>query len=312
MMVMDKVTVRSPATLSNLGSGFDVFGMALREPFDEIEARRIPGHDVVIEAVEGWGAESITTAAERNSAGVAAMSVLAQANADFGVAIRIKKGIRPASGIGSSGASAAGGACAANLLLDKPLRPEELVFSAAKAEQTTSGSFHADNVGPAVMGGFTIIKSYDPFEILRVDPPRNLGVVVTMPDFLVSTKEARKVLPAQVPLKSMIYEVGNASSLVLGMCRGDVELIGRSMKDVVIEPARAPLNHHLQEAESAAKDAGAAGVFLGGSGPCVIAIYDLELREGRDIAAAVRDVYGRHGINSDTWVTTWGDGCRRV
>ena len=169
------------------------------------------------------------------------MSVLAQANADFGMAIRIRKGIRPASGIGSSGASAAGGACAANLLLDNPLRPEELVFSAAKAEQTTSGSFHADNVGPAVMGGFTIIKSYDPFEILRGDPPRNLGVVVTMPDFLVSTKEARcKVLPAQVPLKSMIYEVGNASSLVLGMCRGDVDLIGRSMKDVVIEPAAPP------------------------------------------------------------------------
>ncbi len=311
-MVMDKVTVRSPATLSNLGSGFDVFGLALREPFDVIEARRIPERKVIIEAIEGRGAESITTAADRNSAGVAAMAVLAQAKADFGVAIRIKKGIRPASGIGSSGASAAGGACAANMLLDTPLRPEDLVFSAAKAEQTTSGSFHADNVGPAVMGGFTLIKSYEPFEILRVDPPRNLGVVVTMPDFLVSTKEARKVLPAQVPLRSMIYEVGNAASLVLGMCRGDVELVGRSMMDAVIEPARAPLNHHLAEAESAARAAGASGVFLGGSGPCVIAVYDMDKRDGQGIAGAVREVYARHGLASDTWVTTWGEGCRRI
>lgn len=311
-MVMDKVAVRSPATLSNLGSGFDVFGLALREPYDVIEVRRIPEREVVIEAIEGRGAESITTVADKNSAGVAAKAVLDMAQAEFGLAISIKKGIRPASGIGSSGASAAGGAYAANLMVDKPLRPEELVFSAAQAELATSGSFHADNVGPAVMGGFTIIKSYDPFEILRADPPRNLGAVIIMPDFLVSTKEARKVLPEQVGLRSMVYEVGNASSLVLGMCRGDVNLIGRSMMDAVVEPVRASLNPHLREAQNAARGAGAAGVFLGGSGPCVIAIYDMNKINGNDIAAAMRQVYADHGLASDTWVTTWGEGCRRL
>jgi homoserine kinase len=311
-MVMDKVTVRSPATLSNLGSGFDVFGLALREPYDVVEARRIAEREVIIEGIDGPGTSSITTNAGRNSAGIAAMAVLERAGAEHGIALRIKKGIRPCSGIGSSGASAAGGAFAANLILDKPLRSEELVLCAAQAERGTSGSFHADNVGPAVLGGFTVIRAYEPFEIHRMEPPANLGVVVTMPDFLVNTKEARKVLPSKVPLKSMIYEVGNAASLVLGMCRGDVELIGRSMADQVVEPARAPLNPHLKEAEAAAMEAGAAGSFLGGSGPCVIAIYDRKKAEGEAIAEAVREVYLRNGIKSDTWVTTWGEGCRRL
>jgi len=311
-MVMDNVMVRSPATLSNLGSGFDVFGLALREPYDVVEAKRIPDRGVVIEGIEGPGASSITTDAAKNSAGIAARAVLESAGVEHGIALRIRKGIRPCSGIGSSGASAAGGACAANLILDKPLRSEELVLCAAQAEQTTSGSFHADNVGPAVLGGFTIIRSYDPFEIHRMDPPANLGVVITMPDFLVNTREARKVLPAKVPLKSMIFEVGNAASLALGMCRGDVDLIGRSMADQVVEPARAPLNPHLKEAETAALKAGASGAFLGGSGPCVIAIYDRKKADGEGIAEAVRDVYSGNGIKSDTWVTTWGEGCRRL
>lgn len=311
-MVMDKVVVRSPATLSNLGSGFDVFGLALREPYDIVEARRTHERGVVIEGIDGWGARTITTDPTRNSAGAAALAVLDKANAECGVALRIKKGIRPSSGIGSSGSSAAGGAYSANLILDRPLSLEELVVCAAKAEQITSGSFHADNVGPAVLGGFTVIRSYEPFEILKAEPPSNLGVVVTMPDFLVSTREARKVLPSKVDLKSMIFEVGNASSLVLGMCRGDVELIGRSMGDRVIEPARAPLNPHLADAEKAALEAGAAGVFLGGSGPCIIAIYDRKKVGGDEIAAEVRSVYESRGIKSDHWVTTWGEGCRRM
>lgn len=311
-MTMDRVSVASPATLSNLGSGFDVFGLALNEPFDVVDARRTNEGGVVIERIEGRGAESITLDPAKNSAGAAALAVLERANADFGIALHIKKGIRPCSGIGSSGASAAGGAFATNLLLDEPMRPEDVVYCAARAEQATSGSFHADNVGPAVMGGLTIVKSYDPFRILRMDVPSNVGVVVTMPDILVDTKEARKVLPTSVPLKSMIFEVGNAASLVLGMCRGEISLIGDSMKDVVVEPARASLNPYLLEAEKAAMGAGAAGAFLGGSGPCMIAIYDRSAGDGKAIAAAVRDVYGSNGVRSDTWITHAGPGCRRL
>ena len=155
---MEKVKVVAPATLSNLGSGFDVFGMALSEPFDIIEARKTSEPGVIIESVEGWGAEVITMDAALNSTGVAAAEVLKKSNADFGIAFNIKKGFRPGSGIGSSGASAAGGAVAANLLLKNKLPPRDIVACAAESERVTSGSFHADNVGPCVLGGFTVIR----------------------------------------------------------------------------------------------------------------------------------------------------------
>ncbi len=310
-MSMDRATVIAPATLSNLGSGFDVFGLALREPYDTIEAIRTEKKGVTIGKIEGWGADSITMDPMRNSACISAACVLERTGSDHGLEINIKKGIRPCSGIGSSGASAAGGAFAANLCVERPLSMKDVVICAAKAEQGTSGSFHADNVGPAVLGGFTIVKNYEPFEILRADPPKNLGVTVVMPDMLVNTKEARKVLPSAVPLKSMTYEVGNASALVLGMMNGDIDLIGRSMKDIVVEPARSPLVPHLMDAERTAMENGAAGAFLGGSGPCLISVFDMEKMDGGDIARAIKELYVSKGIDCRTWVTTWGEGCRR-
>lgn len=310
---MEKVKVVAPATLSNLGSGFDVFGMALSEPFDIIEARKTSEPGVIIESVEGWGAEVITMNAALNSTGVAAAEVLKKSNADFGIAFNIKKGFRPGSGIGSSGASAAGGAVAANLLLKNKLPPQDIVACAAESERVTSGSFHADNVGPCVLGGFTVIRCYEPLELRKITPPKNLGVVVVMPSFTVKTLDARTVIPKQVKLSDMIYEVGNASSLVLGMCSGDVDLIGKSMTDIVVEPSRSKLNPGLMDAKKAAIEAGAAGSFLGGSGPCVIAIFDNSLTDGKPILDAMLDSYKRANIAVDkTWITTWGEGCRSL
>lgn len=310
---MEKVKVVAPATLSNLGSGFDVFGMALSEPFDIIEARKTSEPGVIIESVEGWGAEVITMDAALNSTGVAAAEVLKKSNADFGIAFNIKKGFRPGSGIGSSGASAAGGAVAANLLLKNKLPPRDIVACAAESERVTSGSFHADNVGPCVLGGFTVIRCYEPLELKKITPPKNLGVVVVMPSFTVKTLDARTVIPKQVKLNDMIYEVGNASSLVLGMCSGDVDLIGKSMTDIVVEPSRSKLNPGLMDAKKAAIEAGAAGSFLGGSGPCVIAIFDNSLTDGKPILDAMLDSYKRANIAVDkTWITTWGEGCRSL
>ncbi|WP_400204333.1 homoserine kinase [Candidatus Methanomassiliicoccus intestinalis] len=310
---MEKVKVVAPATLSNLGSGFDVFGMALSEPFDIIEARKTSEPGVIIESVEGWGAEVITMDAALNSTGVAAAEVLKKSNADFGIAFNIKKGFRPGSGIGSSGASAAGGAVAANLLLKNKLPPRDIVACAAESERVTSGSFHADNVGPCVLGGFTVIRCYEPLELKKITPPKNLGVVVVMPSFTVKTLDARTVIPKQVKLSDMIYEVGNASSLVLGMCSGDVDLIGKSMTDIVVEPSRSKLNPGLMDAKKAAIEAGAAGSFLGGSGPCVIAIFDNSLTDGKPILDAMLDSYKRANIAVDkTWITTCGEGCRSL
>ncbi|MDR2866855.1 MAG: homoserine kinase [Methanomassiliicoccaceae archaeon] len=305
------VKVVAPATISNVGPGFDIFGMALSDPFDVIEGRKIDD-SILISEITGPGAESIPRDPAKNSAGIAAAAVLEKCDADFGIELKIKKGIRPCSGIGSSGASAAGGAYVAHLLCDNKLTDNQLVMCAAMAEDVTSGGLHADNVAPCILGGFTIIRSYEPFEVVRVDPPKDLGVVVAMPDVMVSTKDARMVLPAEVRVRDLVFHVGNASCLVHAMLTGDMELLGRSVKDAVFEPARTHLIPHLKEAEATAMSLGAKASFLGGSGPCVISFFSKKEHSGEPIAEGIKNMYASKGMGCDTWVTDAGRGCRRL
>lgn len=304
------VKIHAPATTSNLGAGFDIFGLALDEPYDTIEGRKIES-GIVITEVTGPGSDSIPTDPDKNSVGIAAAEVLRRTGADFGIEIRIKKGIRPGSGIGSSGASAAGGAYLAHVLTGEKLSPTEVVLCAAHAENVTSGGFHADNVAPCILGGFTIIRSYEPFEVISIKPPENLGVVIALPDVVVYTADSRKVLPSEVKIKDLVFHVGNASTMVYAMQTGDIDLIGRSVKDAVFEPARAPLVPYLKDAEKAALSAGAKASFLGGSGPCIISFFKKSEKNGERIAEAVKKVYADNNMKCDTWVTTWGAGCRK-
>lgn len=304
------VRIHAPATTSNLGAGFDVFGLALNNPYDVIEGRKIES-GIKITEITGPGSETIPKDPEKNSVAIAAAEVLRRTGADFGIEIKIKKGIRPCSGIGSSGASAGGGAYLAHILTGEKLTPNEVVLCAAHAEDVTSGGFHADNVAPCILGGFTMIRSYEPFEVIRIDPPKNLGVVIGMPDVLVPTVESRKVLPPNVTIKELVFHVGNASCLAYAMEKGDIQLIGRSVKDAVFEPARAHLVPHLKEAEKAAMSAGAITSFLGGSGPCVISFFDKNNNDGKKIAEAVKKAFTEHGIKCDTWITDCGAGCRK-
>ncbi len=304
------IKIHAPATTSNLGAGFDIFGLALDEPYDTIEGRKIES-GIKISEISGPGSEDIPKDPEKNSVSIAAAEVLKRTGADFGIEIKIKKGIRPCSGIGSSGASAAGGAYLAHVLTGEKLSPTEVVLCAAHAEDVTSGGFHADNVAPCILGGFTMIRSYEPFEVISIRPPEDLGIVIAMPDVLVPTKESRQVLPSQVSVKDLVFHVGNASCLVYGMEVGDVDLIGRSIKDAVFEPARTHLVPHLKDAEKAALSAGAKASFLGGSGPCIISFFKKSEMDGKTIAEAVKKVYDQNGMLCDTWVTTWGAGCRR-
>ena len=305
------IRVSAPATISNIGPGFDVFGMALKEPHDIIEGRRTDS-GMLISEVTGPGSEGIPLDAAKNSVSIAAEELLRRCGADFGIEIRIKKGIRPCSGIGSSGASAAGGAYLAHLMCGERLTDTELVLCAAHAEDVTSGGFHADNVAPCLLGGFTIIRSYEPFEVVRITPPEDLGIVVAMPDIMISTMESRKVLPKEVSVRDLVFHTGNASCLAYAMSSGDMGLIGRSVKDAVFEPARTHLVPHLKEAESAAMSLGAEASFLGGSGPCIISFFSKAKVDGRIIAEGVGKVYEEKGMRCDTWVTEWGIGCKRI
>jgi len=305
------IKVAAPATISNVGPGFDIFGMALENPYDIIEGRKIERGIRIIE-ITGPGSDTIPTDPEKNSVSIAAAEVLKRCEADFGIEIKIKKGIRPCSGIGSSGASAAGGAYLAHIMCGEKLSSNEVVLCAAHAEDVTSGGMHADNVAPCILGGFTMIRSYEPFEVVRITPPEDLGVVVAMPDIMVSTMESRKVLPHEVRVKDLVFHVGNASCLVHAMETGDLGLLGRSVKDAVFEPARTHLVPYLKEAEAAAMSLGAKASFLGGSGPCVISFFSKKSGSGETIAKGIMDVYNKNGMKCDAWVTGWGNGCRRL
>lgn len=305
------IKVAAPATTSNIGPGFDTFGLALKEPYDVIEGRKIESGIVILD-IQGPGSDSIPSDPKRNSVCIAAEEVLRRSGADFGIEFRIKKGIRPGSGLGSSGASASGGAYVAHLLCGKKISDNDLVLSAAHAEDVTSGGMHADNVAPCLIGGFTVIRSYQPFDMISITPPKNLGIVVALPSIYIETREARKVIPREVPLGHLIFHVGNGSCLVHGMNTGDLKLIGRSIQDLVSEPNRAHLIPKLNEAKSAAMSHGALASFLGGSGPCIMSFYDKDTHQGDIIADSVKSVYTQAGIECETWVTDCGEGCRRI
>jgi len=305
------VKIAAPATTSNIGPGFDTFGLAMSEPFDIIEGRKIDSGLKILE-VTGHGSENIPLDPKINSVSIAAEQVLKRCNADFGIELKIKKGIRPCSGMGSSGASAAGGAFLANILCGEKLSSTELILCAAHAEDVTSGGFHADNVSPCILGGFTVIRSYQPFEVIKIEPPKDLGMVVVLPNVMIATIDARKVLPREVSLRDMVFHIGNASTMVYGMTTGDLKWIGKSVNDAVIEPARTKLVPFLKEAKKEAQTHGALASFLGGSGPCIMSFFDMRHVNGDIIAEKVKAIYTENGINCDTWVTKPGVGCKRI
>jgi len=310
-MSEDWVKIAAPATTSNIGPGFDTFGLAMSEPCDIIEGRKTePG--VTILEISGPGSENIPIDPKINSVSIAVEQVLKRCNADFGIELKIKKGIRPCSGMGSSGASAAGGAFLANILCGEKLSSNEMILCAAHAEDVISGGLHADNVSPCILGGFTVIRSYEPFDVVRIEPPKNLGMVIALPDIMVATSDARKVLPREVSVRDLVFHVGNASTLVYGMMKGDLCVISRSVKDAIFEPARVKLVPFLKEAEKEAMSNGALVSFLGGSGPCIVSFYDIDTGHGNTIAEKVKAVYTEKDIKCDTWVTRPGVGCKRI
>lgn len=286
-------TVRAPATSANFGSGFDVFGAALGRPADVVRVER--ASETTIE-VTGAGAEFVPTDPAKNTAGVVARELDAPAH------IQIDKGVRPSSGLGSSAASAAGAAVALNELYDRGLSREELVWLAAEGEAAVSGDAHADNVAPSILGGFTIATDDG---VTRVDA--DLPVVVCLPEIIVSTRDARKVVPESASMDAVVETVGNAATLVAGMFRDDPELVGRGMADPVVTPARTDLIDGYDAVAEAATDAGATGVTVSGAGPGVLAVCRSERRR-RSVAAAMVEAFDDAGVEARAYRTEIGGG----
>ena len=298
-MSKNEIKIFSPATVANVSCGFDVLGFCLDTIGDEMIVRKTDKKGIFITKIEGYDLPFET---ERNVAGVSALALYNDAQPDFGFEIEIYKKIKPGSGVGSSSASASGSVFAINELLGKPYNKTQLTNFAMKGEALASGSEHADNIAPGIFGGFTLVKSTTPLEVLQLPTPDDLVVTIIHPQIEVKTSEARAILPKEIPLKNAITQWANVGSLVHALHTNDYELLRRSLNDVIVEPYRSQLIPHFKEVKSAALEVGALGCGISGSGPSIFA-----LSKGIDMAnqveSAMRNVYSNTQIGFNTYVS---------
>jgi homoserine kinase len=310
-MPLSQVTVKAPATTANLGPGFDVFGLALEQPNDKVTITPI-SKSVKIE-VSGLSAETIPIVPEKNTAGVVANQILKEFSLKTGVQIKIEKGILPGMGLGSSAASAAAVAYGLNCMFNLKLDNIQLIRLAAKGEVASAGFEHADNVSAAIYGDFVIVKSYNPLEVVNLKSPPNMEVCVAFPHIATppnKTEKARSVVSKLVPMEKLVHNVGRATAMASGFATGDVDMIGKSMSDAIVEPARAFLIPGYQQVKENALKAGACGVAISGAGPAMIAIVNKKKADAPKIANAMKEGFESAGLNATAFATRPGRGVR--
>ncbi|MEM4377381.1 MAG: homoserine kinase [Candidatus Nitrosotenuis sp.] len=277
------VTAKAPSSTANLGPGFDVFGLALDAFFDEVTLTKKDRGITVITS------DQIPTSPNKNTAGLVAQHMKKKFKVKGGLQIRIKKGVPAGFGMGSSAASAAATAVAFNRLYKLNLDANTLVECAAIGERASAGTVHYDNVSASVLGGFVIVRT-DPLDVIRISPPADLRLCVAIPKLLVPPKKtavSRSVVPKQVKLVDAVTNLSNAAAIVAGFTKKDSVLIGRSIRDVIIEPAREHLIPGFSAVKKNALRAGALGVTISGAGPSVIA-FATKKSKLKKIAGAMR------------------------
>ena len=264
--------VFAPASVANIACGYDVLGFALEGPGDEIVVRFSGEKGLRITQITGAQGK-LPYEVERNTAGFAAQKLLEHlGETDRGIDMEIHKKMPFGSGLGSSAASAAAAVMAINELLKRPLEKRELLPFAVLGEQVADGAYHADNVAPALLGGIVLVRDNEELDVHRLPVPRGLHAAVVHPDVKILTKDARQVLSPQVSLQQMIQQTGNIAGLVVGLYQSDLDLIARSLEDVVIEPQRASLIPNFYRVKEAALQAGALGCSISGAGPSIFAL----------------------------------------
>lgn len=286
------VNAFAPATVANVSCGFDIFGFAVERPGDEVTVTLTGGRDVVISHIEGDGGR-LPLDAGKNTAGVAVIHFLRSLGCNDGVDIRLRKQLPLGSGMGSSAASAAAALVAINHLLGDPLSRNELLPFAMEAERVACGSAHADNVAPSLLGGFILIRGYEPLDVVGVPTPENLFCTLVHPHLELKTQDSRLVLRSSIPLKDAITQWGNIAGLITGLMKPDFGLIARSLTDVIAEPARALLIPGFHRIKEEAVKAGALGCGISGSGPTIFALSterELATRVGKAIQQEFRNL----------------------
>ena len=300
-----RVTAFAPATVSNVGCGFDVLGFALDAPGDEVTARFAPegGHGIVIDRITGDN-NRLPLEAARNTAGVAAQALLTALGDRRGIVLTIAKGLPLASGLGGSAASAAAAVVAVDALLDAHASLDVLIGCAIEGEGLGARTAHPDNIAPALYGGFVLVRHPNPPDIIRLPVPAGLMAVVVHPDLEIETAKARALLGTTVPLADAIRQWANMGALVDGLHRADFALISRALEDTIAEPRRASLVPGLAQIKQAAVDAGALGCSLSGSGPSLFALCRGAEVAGRVAAAMTNAVKAHIGGEPQTYVSS--------
>ena len=299
---LDSITVFAPATVANLACGFDVFGLAIDSPGDEVMVSFNRKREIVIRSISGDGGK-LSKDPRKNTAAVSIQALMDDLHIDQGFDISIHKKMPLGSGLGSSAASAVAGVFAANELLGGAFSRLELVPFAMEGERIACGSAHADNVAPSMMGGITLVRSYAPLDIISLPTPKNLFVVVVHPNVEVLTKNSRAVLPKKIDLKTGIAQWANTAALTAGLFTSDFDLIARSVSDHVAEPFRAALIPNFYDVKESALQHGALACSISGSGPSIFALC-----EGRKsanlVALEMQKIFKRNKIKNTAFVST--------
>ena len=296
---MNEIKIFCPATIANLSCGFDVLGTCLENVGDEMIIRKTAEKGIKITKLVG---ANLPLETEKNVAGVAGLALLKEVDIDFGFEIEIYKNIKAGSGIGSSAASAAGAVFGINELLGSPFSRKELVKFAMQGEVLASGSAHADNVAPCLLGGFTLVRSINPMDIIRIESPNELFVTIIHPQIELKTADMRAVLPEMILLKWAIEQWGNVGALVSGLHSSDYELIGRSLNDVIVEPLRTKFIPFFDEIKKEVIVNGALGAGISGSGPSIFA-FSRGIENAENVAKSMKSVFKQSKIEFDIHVS---------
>ena len=296
---MKEITIFCPATIANISCGFDVLGLALDAVGDVMTVRKSEEKGIRITKIIG---QDLPLETDKNVAGKAGMALLEKSDHQGGFEIEIDKRIKPGSGIGSSAASSAGAVWAMNELLGRPFSNVELVQFAMEGENLASGTAHADNVAPAIYGGFTLVRSYRPLDIIPIPTPSELVATVIHPQIEIKTSDSRKILKTNITLKQGIQQWGNVGGLIAGLFQSDYELIGRSLEDTIVEPIRSILIPLFGDIKFNTMEAGALGCGISGSGPSIFALSK-GTETAERVAQSMEKTYSGIGIPFDIHVS---------
>ena len=296
---MDRIKVFSPGSITNLSCGYDVLGVCLNNRGDEITVTKTINKGIVIKSNDEY---DISKDINENVAGIAAQALLKNISTKFGFEIEIKKGIKPGSGIGSSAASSAGTVFAINQLLDSPFSQLDLIKFSMEGEKFVSGSYHADNVAPIILGGITLVRSIDEIDVIKLPSPKTLEVIIVRPNIEIKTSDSRKVVKKKIKIEKMVKQSANLASFVSSLYTEDFDLMSKSVVDIIAEPNRKILIPEFDKIKNKSKNSGAIAVGISGSGPSIFSLSNNTIIS-KKILETASNHYDKQGIIYDGFIS---------